>query len=112
MLVAWKGTRESVRALRDAGPMLDHAKQVRGVIISSDGGEGEKAALGRRLAAEVVLKEKDGSAAEALRREVEHWKADLIVMGLYGRPRLSELVLGGVSREMLAHPPCALLVTH
>lgn len=112
VLVAWKGTRESVRALRDAGPMLDHAKQVRGVIVSSDG-EAEAVNLRRRLGAEVTVEAtEDGRAAQILRRQAEEWNADLIVMGLYGRLRLSELILGGVSRDLLAHPPCALLVAH
>jgi len=33
-------------------------------------------------------------------------------MGLYGKPRLQELVLGGVSREMLAAPPAPLFLSH
>ena len=38
--------------------------------------------------------------------------ADLLVMGGYGRTRLSELVLGGVTRHVLAHSSLALLISH
>ena len=33
-------------------------------------------------------------------------------MGLYGRTRIQELILGGVSREMLAQPTVPLFVHH
>jgi nucleotide-binding universal stress UspA family protein len=38
--------------------------------------------------------------------------ADLVVMGLFGRPRLAELILGGVSRNLLDHLKMPLLVSH
>lgn len=38
--------------------------------------------------------------------------ADLIVMGGYGRPRLSELVFGGVTREMLHTAKVPVLMSH
>jgi nucleotide-binding universal stress UspA family protein len=36
----------------------------------------------------------------------------MIVLGLYGHSRLRELVLGGVSRQLLAALPMPLLVSH
>jgi nucleotide-binding universal stress UspA family protein len=33
-------------------------------------------------------------------------------MGAYGRTRLREAVFGGVSRDMFAHSPVALLTAH
>jgi nucleotide-binding universal stress UspA family protein len=38
--------------------------------------------------------------------------ADLLIMGGYGRSRLSELVLGGVTRYVLAHSQLPLLISH
>ena len=38
--------------------------------------------------------------------------ADLLVMGGYGRTRLSELVLGGVTRHVLAHSRLPVLISH
>jgi nucleotide-binding universal stress UspA family protein len=37
---------------------------------------------------------------------------DLLVMGGYGRTRLSELVLGGVTRHALAAAEVPLLISH
>jgi nucleotide-binding universal stress UspA family protein len=37
---------------------------------------------------------------------------DLLVMGRYGRTRLSELVLGGVTRHVLAHSKLPILISH
>ena len=38
--------------------------------------------------------------------------ADLIVMGAYSRPRLSEFVLGGVTRVMLQSMTVPVLMSH
>jgi nucleotide-binding universal stress UspA family protein len=38
--------------------------------------------------------------------------ADMIVMGAYGHSRLRELVLGGVSRALLAHMTMPVLMAH
>ena len=54
----------------------------------------------------------DALAGDILRREARDRGADLVVMGLYGHTRLRELILGGVSRELLAEPPTPLLVVH
>ena len=54
----------------------------------------------------------DADAGEVLRREVLSLNADLLVMGLYGRTRVGELLLGGVSDALLRDPPCALLLSH
>ena len=60
----------------------------------------------------VVVRESDAGAADALRAEAERAGADLIVMGLYGRSRLRETILGGVSRSLLDTAGIPLLVTH
>ena len=51
-------------------------------------------------------------ATEVLRRQAADLGADLMVMGLFGRSRLEELILGGVSREMLRAPPLPLPISH
>jgi nucleotide-binding universal stress UspA family protein len=38
--------------------------------------------------------------------------ADLLVMGAYGRSRLSELVLGGATRHILQHMTLPVLFSH
>lgn len=118
VLVAWNGSRESARALRDAWPILVEADQVDVVVVSPKGDGGPDGLLQRHLErhgfkANIILdRSKDELASEVLRRQAATLKSDLLVMGLYGRPRLAELVLGGVSAEMLDGPPIPLLLSH
>jgi nucleotide-binding universal stress UspA family protein len=65
-----------------------------------------------------VASERRAVAAEgepvgaALLRTAAEAGADLLVMGGYGRTRFSELVLGGVTRHVLAHAELPLLIAH
>lgn len=118
VLIAWKGSRESARALRDAWPLVSQAKEVHVLVVSPHGEGGPDGLLQRHLehhglkANLIVDRSHDASAGEILRQQVTALNADLLVMGVYGRPRLQELVLGGVSRDLLGDPPCALLISH
>ncbi len=60
----------------------------------------------------VAVREPDAGVADALRAEAEALGADLIVMGLYGRSRLRETILGGVSRSLLDSAGIPILATH
>lgn len=118
VVVAWNGGREAARALRDAWPFLSRAESVHVVVVVPGEAEGPDSLLQRYFedhgctAEVVVVREADAGAADALRRQAEVLKADLIVMGLYGHSRLRETVLGGVSHDLLRDPPVALLVSH
>lgn len=118
VLVAWNGGREAARALRDAAPFLNEADKVFVLTVAPRGDRGPEGLLQRHLErhgceAEVILdRSDDESAGRILRKQVEELGADLVVMGLYGRTRLQELLLGGVSRDMLRDPPVPLLVSH
>ena len=48
---------------------------------------------------------------EVLMHESEAVDADLIVMGGYGRARLHEMLLGGVTRSMVRASPIPLLLS-
>lgn len=118
VLVAWKDSRESARALRDAWPVILHADHVHVLVVSPEGEGGPDGLLQRHLerhgckANIIVDRSDDATASQLIRKHVRELKADLVVMGLYGRPRLQELVLGGVSLELLRDPPAPLLVSH
>lgn len=118
VIVAWNGSREAARALRDAWPLLALAADVHILVVSPQGEGGPDGLLQRlferhgRKANLILDSSKDGSVAEILRHQVQALGADLVVMGLYGRPRLQELVLGGLSRDLLSDPPTTLLVSH
>lgn len=118
ILVAWKGSRESARALHDAWPLLTEADEVHVLTIAHEGEGGPEGMLQRHLerhgikANIIVDRSHDASAADIMRRQVKVLGADLVVMGLYGRPRVSEVILGGVSHDLLAAPPAGLFLSH
>jgi nucleotide-binding universal stress UspA family protein len=48
----------------------------------------------------------------ALLEAAQEVAADLLVAGAYGRPRLAEWVLGGVTRHLLRHSTLPMLLRH
>jgi nucleotide-binding universal stress UspA family protein len=122
-VVAWNGKREAARALADAAPLLDAADEIYLVTIDAKpGSEGVGPAPGADIAAhlarrglKVEVRNLDGlgrEEADALIAEARAVEADLIVMGGYGRARLSEWVFGGMTREMAANSPLPVLMSH
>lgn len=118
VLVAWNGGREAARALRDAWPLIAHADEVKVLVVSPDGEGGPDGMLQRLIErhgyrADFILdRSADVDAEAVILRQLAIQKSDLLVMGLYGRPRLQELILGGVSRRMLNEAPIPVLVSH
>lgn len=118
IVVAWNGSREAARALRAAWPLIGLADAVDVVIISRGGADEADSLLQRHfehhgVRPNVILDQSgDAPAGVLLRRQIETIGPDLVVMGLYGRPRIQELVLGGVSRQMLEGPKVPLFVSH
>lgn len=118
VLVAWNGGREAARALQDAWPILKTAETVHVLTVSPDGDGGPDGQLQNLLvrhgvqAQMIVDPSQDESAVDVIERQVAELGADLLVMGLYGRPRLQELLLGGVSRAMVAASPIPIFASH
>ncbi|MDP3852420.1 universal stress protein [Phenylobacterium sp.] len=118
VLVAWNGSREAARAVRDAWPMISGADHVAVAMVSPRFDRADVSILHQRFErrgckVEVFVEtSEEASVSDTLRGQVEDWKADLLVMGLYGRTRLAERILGGVSRDFMDDPPTALLVSH
>jgi nucleotide-binding universal stress UspA family protein len=122
VVVAWKDTRECRRAVRDALPFLQQAKEVVLVEIGEDESQSQvkknladvAAYLVRHqviVAAEVYRRPRGPAAAELLHVAQEE-KADLIVAGGYGHSRLGEWIFGGVTRELLSASPVCCLLSH
>ena len=119
ILVAWKDSRESARALRDAWPFLSQAEEVHFLTVSRDAKAELDDLLQRHLhvhgcknARLIVDRNDEASVADLIRRQVGIVGADLVVLGLYGHSRLREMVLGGVTRDLLHDIPMPLLVSH
>jgi len=111
VVVAWKDTRESRRAVADALPLLQLAERVRLVEVCNEGETPEVRArleavaawLGRHgVTAETQpLPGRRAHVAEKIDAEAGETGADLIVIGGYGHTRLGEWVFGGVTRDLL-----------
>jgi nucleotide-binding universal stress UspA family protein len=121
IVVAWDGGREAARAVFDALPFLQQAETVR--IVSVQGvldepvrqftpGDEIAATLSRHgIRAEcATFQSVSGSVKEELQRQVLDIGADMVVMGCYGHSRFREMILGGVSRDMLRNIPFPLLL--
>jgi nucleotide-binding universal stress UspA family protein len=117
--IAWNGRAEAARAVAYALPLLQTAQKLHVLTAetartSFDASADLATYLGRHgLACErhrvIVATQPVG---EALLRAARGLDADLLVMGGYGRSRLAELVLGGVTRHLLAHLERPLLLAH
>lgn len=122
VLLAWKDTRESARAITEAIPFLERAKEVSVVIVEEHGateqwGEEAGADIGRYLSRHNVkaeIRKISGweNVAEALTHEARQVQADLVVLGGYGHSRFQEWVLGGVTRDLLRSATVPLLMAH
>ncbi len=122
VVVAWKDTRESRRAIRDALPFLRLAESVFLVEVCAWGAEANAVHrlkdVGRFLAqhdirnvTERVLPD-EPIAGDVLLRFAQEQSADLIVAGAYGHSRLGEWIFGGVTRELLTRSPVCCLFSH
>ncbi|MGH3426609.1 MAG: universal stress protein, partial [Mycobacteriales bacterium] len=118
VIVAWKDTRESRRALTDGLPFLRRAKSVNVIVVSDDSPDDKPDDISRRLAghgvdASVDVIPRGGRPVSAvLQAAAERCSADLIVAGAYGRTRVSEWALGGVTKDLIATSPAFLLLSH
>ena len=122
VLIAWKDTREAARALHDALPLLRRAARVVLVEIGEAGEAGppdEETSrdalswLGRHgVAAEARFAPRSGEVGDALLSMASELSCDLVVMGGYGHSRLSEWMLGGATRQLLAQMTVPVLMSH
>ena len=120
VLVAWKDCPEARRAVADALPLLGKVNEVTVAAIAEE--EGTQAAM-RRQAEDVVgwlsrhgisaraqVPGPCGNAAAQLDRIAADTGAGVVVAGAYGRSRLREWVLGGVTQHLVGQTArCALL---
>jgi nucleotide-binding universal stress UspA family protein len=122
VVIGWKDAREARRAVADAMPFLQRAKDVIVAAVCEDDAldearfqaEDVAAALKRHGAparAHVSAKPADGPARE-LARLAQANGADLIVMGGYGHSRFAQWAFGGVTDELIHRPPCSVLMSH
>jgi len=122
VVVAWKDTRECRRAVRDALPFLQQAKEV--LIVGIGESESESNAkktlfdVGSYLlrhgvvVAHEIWRQARGPVAAELLHLVRDEGADVIVAGGYRHSRLGEWIFGGVTHELLASSPVCCMLSH
>lgn len=124
ILVSWNASREAVRAVHYALPLLRRAEHVEVAVFDPDilpatyravPDKDIVAWLGRHgIAASVTRRATSGDVniGNALLSLANDRLADLLVMGCYGHSRFREIVLGGVSREILSSMTQPVLMAH
>lgn len=123
ILVAWNGSHSAARAINDALPFLQAADLVEVLSINPqkshfDEGDLPAADICLHLArhgVNAVAKSRqanDISSGDLILSHACDMSADLIVMGAYGHSRFRELVLGGVTRNLLKHMTVPVFMSH
>lgn len=117
-MVAWDGSKESMKALQSAVPLLRLASTV--TLVEVDDGSIETVAeeaavyLSRHDVHPVVVRPPADllPIGDTLLAEAERIGANYIVMGGFPHGRLVETLFGGVSREMLTECPTPVVMQH
>jgi nucleotide-binding universal stress UspA family protein len=119
--VAWDGSREAVRAVHDALPLLRLSSSVQIVTIippSAEDTEVDAASLSAHLAKHGIEIETDMiqirtvEEYDSLRKQIEQGDYDLLVMGAYSHPMWLEFIFGGVTRSVLLSSKIPVFVSH
>ncbi|SEB23496.1 Nucleotide-binding universal stress protein, UspA family [Variovorax sp. YR216] len=119
--VAWDGSRESVRAIHDALPLLRLSRSVQIITIISppaespeDDAESLLEHLTRHAVAvgSNVLRIMSTREHASLREHIEKAPYDWLVMGAYSHPMWMEFVFGGLTQSILLSSKIPMLVSH
>ena len=122
VLVGWNASREAARAVGDALPLIAKAQRVLVLAVNPKPGQlglGDEpgADIARHLSRhgriQVTHVTTDAvEAGDTMLNTIADESCDLVVMGAYGRSRLREQVLGGMTRYMLQHMTVPVLMSH
>jgi nucleotide-binding universal stress UspA family protein len=122
VMVAWDAGPMAARAVHDALPLLQTAKNVTVMVVNpKNGSNGTGDIPGADISAHLARHgvnaqadhvKSDMDTGNMLLSRAADMGADLIVMGAYGHARWAELVLGGVTDHMLKHMTAPVLMSH
>lgn len=123
VLVGWNASKEAARAVHEALPLMRGAAEVRVLAVNPRhgiGGHGDVPAadIALHLARHGVAATAQHAIAIEIRESdvllntAADLSAELLVMGAYGHSRLREMVLGGVTRGILARMTVPVLLSH
>ncbi|MCC7271570.1 MAG: universal stress protein [Alphaproteobacteria bacterium] len=123
VLIAWNASREAARAVHDVLPLVQPKARINVLAVDPNrteagGGAMPGADIATHLARRGLAVEASQfvtesiSVGDLLLSRAADLSADLIVMGAYGHSRVREVVLGGVTRHLLAHMTVPVLMSH
>jgi nucleotide-binding universal stress UspA family protein len=123
VVCCWNGSRAAARAINDALPLLVKATAVDLLIVVNEKTKNDKneirgAEMAKHLARHDVKVEveaipaADIDVASAILSYVADSSGTLIVMGGYGHAKMRELILGGVTRDMLKSMTVPVFMSH
>lgn len=120
IVIAWKDTRESRRAIADALPLLKKAEHVQVLFVEEDEpGEGHSHDWNvfewlsmHGVIASSNVRPSYGNTGETIASFAKDHKADLIVAGAYGRSRFMEWAFGGVTQHLVHRTDIPVLLSH
>lgn len=121
IVVGWKETREARRAIADAIPMLQLAKEVTVVEVASKSNKKETNQRLKDIENWLKTHEVNASCVTHIAKDddasdfvsiAKKQKANMVVTGAYGHSRLREWALGGVTDELLHNTQFCSLMSH
>ena len=124
VLIGWNGTREAARAAHDALMLIEPTATVTVLTVERARSAADSpqvpgadmaehlARHGLKVSAARTVTDGSISYADAILAHASDTGADLLVTGGYGHSRARELILGGVSRELLDHMTLPVLMSH
>jgi nucleotide-binding universal stress UspA family protein len=123
VLVAWNGSRQAGRAVEEALPLMNASSAVTVLLVDPDDeladvelAQDLVAHLGRHglnARTQVIRRDLATSAvSNTILTQVAELDADLLVMGAYSHSRFREIILGGVTRDILRDMNVPVLMAH
>ncbi|MFH1804772.1 MAG: universal stress protein [Pseudomonadota bacterium] len=118
VMIAWNGGVEAARAVTSSMPLLRQAKTIT-IVSVGDVPHGRATAqalaeqfLWHGVDAHVDVLPDQSQPAKALISAAEKHGVDCVVLGAYSHSRFKEMILGGVTQDMLAKCPLPLWIMH
>ncbi len=118
MMIAWRYSKEAIRAVRDTLPIMHRAHKVSVMPIEPEGGAHQSPDLIKHylkrhnIDVEIVGNPTSDLVGEDILDKAHEIGADRIVMGAYDRNSFREMVFVGPSRYVLGHTDIPIFMSH
>jgi nucleotide-binding universal stress UspA family protein len=123
VVLGWNASPEAMRATSDALPILQMCSKLTVVDVlldrlSRSEGRGaqhlQEYLSNKRIPNQFLVEncDKQSDVARTILRVAEEQSADLVVVGGYGRSRIREIILGGVTDRLIRHAKIPVFFSH